>query len=140
MGRLHPYLSCKMTAGPGTDHPKDVTKTTIHVTRAEVLLSLGILLIELCFGKTLEGMQVPEDSKGDANESRMQYNIARRLLFGVDNDAGLNYGDAVRSCLDFSRKIRASNVEYDEFQREVFCRIVTPLKTDLDINCGINFR
>ena len=105
-------------------------RTATYITRSEVLLSLGIVLIELCFVKPLEDLQIPEDSENNVDESVRHIITARRLLGKVYTEAGLAYGDVVQRCLDCPFNVREANLENDEFHREVFEHIVTPLSQD----------
>lgn len=136
--RLHPYLSRRIPTGLETrDSDTTASKETSQPARGENLLSLGLLLVELCFGESLEAMQKPEDSDDNASELQRQFNTARRLLYSIESETSLNYGDAVRRCLEYSSKYQEVNTEYDGFQREVFEDIVMPLRIDLDNHCGL---
>ena len=98
--------------------------------RCQVLLALGLALVELCFGRTLLEMQKPEDS--DPNEDITKYRTVRRLLNPVYNEMGTLYGDVVRRCLLQPFDVRDMSLDNEELQQKVFDDVVTPLVEDLN--------
>ena len=99
-----------------------------YVVRSEVLFALGVTLIELCFGKTLADMHVPED--GDPEEATTEMKTALRLCSSVYSEMGTSYGDAVRRCLYQPFDVRDLSLDNEELQQKVFDDIVTPLNDD----------
>ena len=108
---IHSYLSCKVLGDAAVANAASTSRTATFTSRSEVLLSLGIVLIELCFVKTLEDLQIPKDSETNVDESVRHIITARRLLGDVYTQAGTAYGDVVQRCLDCSFNVREANLE-----------------------------
>lgn len=125
----HPYLSWKFCAAD-TEAPCPLGTLTIgnQLIRSEVLFALGLTLIELCFGKTLEEMQKPMD--GISDEPNTRVNTAHRLLHSVYNEMGPPYGDVVRRCLFQPFDVREMSLDNEEVQQAIIENIVTPLVQD----------
>ncbi|KAI5797812.1 hypothetical protein EDC01DRAFT_40144 [Geopyxis carbonaria] len=96
------------------------------------LLSLGIVLIELHYGRFLENcVELSVQNKGkQAEENINQHDVAWNLVDSLYDDAGSLYSDAVRRCI---RGIdhRESSLEKQGFKQEVFRMILGPLETNL---------
>ena len=82
--------------------------------KIEVLFALGLILIELCFGKTLQLMKVPEDE--DGSEDATNPKTAFRLLSLVYDEMGNVYGDVVRRCLLQPFDVRNMSLAHEEVQ------------------------
>ena len=126
---IHSYLSCKVLRDAPVANSASTSRTATYMIRSEVLLSLGIVLIELCFERTLEDLQIPEESEINVDESDRRSITAKRLLDDVYTKAGTAYGDVVQRCL-YSFNVREANLENEEFHRKLFAHIVTPLIED----------
>lgn len=135
---IHSYLSCKVLGDVAVANVVSTSKTVTSRTRSEVLLSLGIVLIELCYVKPLEDLQIPEDSETNVDESVRRIRTARRLLDDVYTKAGTAYGDVVQRCLYYSFNVRENDLESEEFHRQVFAHIVTPLSEDWRNYCDFH--
>ena len=127
---VHSYLSCKVLGDAAVANAASTPTTATSITRSEVLLSLGFVLIELCFAKTLEDLQIPEDSESNVDESIRRLKTAKRLLDVVYTQAGNSYGDVVQRCLYCCFNVREPNLENEEFHQQVVAHIVTPLSQD----------
>jgi hypothetical protein len=102
------------------DHP-GVRNTT--------LFALGIALIELCLGQTLESMrtdQDPLDSMGRVNIVT-EWATAKRMMSKVVAEAGNRYGDAVRRCIYCEFDSRETNLNNERFREAVHQGVVAPL-------------
>ena len=104
--------------------------------RNEILLALGLTLVELCFGRTLTDMRKPEDINPDKTTSRLA--TATRLHGGVYDEMGIAYGDAVRRCLFQLFDVRELNLEIEEVQQKVYDNVVRPLMDDLNNFDGVS--
>ena len=128
----YPHLSTKISSEssrlPSTTNVPAACTTPL--IRCEVLFSLGLTLIELCFGESLAGMQLPGDV--DNVEAITSYRTASRLLDSVYNESGNRYGDVVRRCIQCPFDVRDASLDNEEFQQAVFEYIVTPLAQDLE--------
>lgn len=122
------YLSwklCKEDRSPPCSFP-----CRNHTDRIEILLALGLTLVELCFGKTLAEMY--DSADGGPNEEIMRINTACRMLGSVDGEMGIPYGDAVRRCLYQPFDVRDMDLDNEELQQKVFDGIVNPLIENLN--------
>ena len=127
----HPYLRWKICMA-SSHVPYSVSSVKLEhlMDRCQILLALGLTLVELCFGQTLSEMQKPEDY--DPNEDIVKYRTARRLLNSVYNEMGVSYGDVVRRCLLQPFDVRDMSLDNEDLQQKVFDDVVTPLVEDLN--------
>lgn len=126
----YPYLTWKLCmTDSNISGSFDSLFCGTFMIRSEVLYALGLTLIELCFGKTLTEMHVPED--GDPNESTTEMKTAHRLCSSVYSEMGTRYGDAVWRCLYQPFDVRDMSLDNEQLQQKVFDDIVTPLSDDL---------
>lgn len=98
--------------------------------RNVTLFALGIVLIELCLGQTLESMRNqydPLESNGRVNIVT-QWATANRMMLKVAGEAGNRYGDAVRRCLYCEFDQSDTNLHNDRFREAVYQGVVVPLK------------
>ena len=102
--------------------------------RNVTLFALGIVLIELCLGQTLESMRGFEDqldSSGNANVLT-DWSTANRMTEAVYSEAGTRYGDAVRRCLHCDFDQRNTSLDNDAFRQAVYDGVVAPLQEDVN--------
>ena len=130
-----PHVACRLS--DSNSEPDYAVKSPLaraQQARSETLLTLGLALVELCFGRTLEKMQIPEDV--DENENLTRLNTAIRKLDEVYNESGGHYGDVVRRCLYCSFDVRDASLDAEEFEQDVFDKVVTPLIEDNEVFNG----
>ncbi|CAL8582763.1 hypothetical protein XPA_008408 [Xanthoria parietina] len=134
----NPYLCWDIPSAnvnPGTDvessHPHS------RQIRCPVLASLGITLIELCFGQSISNLRTAEDAA--VNEAMTNWNTASRLVQYIEMERGERYGDVVRRCLECPFDVRDKSLENETFQKAVFDAIVLPLREELDNFMGVGF-
>lgn len=100
------------------------------------LLSLGIVLLELWFWEKLE--DIHRSCYGDgvptSTTDTGAYVIADELITHLYNDALENYGDAVRRCIR-GLDHRETDLEKDDYKREVCEKIIGPLEENLAHFC-----
>ena len=104
------------------------------------LFSLGIVLIELWFWKSVESFQSdrspayePQAQCGPGETSdRAMYLTAQGLIDILYEDAGRVYGDIVRRCIT-GLDYKETQLENDAFKKEVYLKIVQPLENHLEI-------
>lgn len=104
-----------------------------HLVRNETLFALGILLIELCFGRPFETMRSSKDPLGvnSAPDIMTDWSAATRLMSSVNNEAGRRYGDVVRRCIYCEFDKLNTTLENDEFRQAVYDGVVAPLEDDM---------
>jgi hypothetical protein len=124
------YLSWPLSI-PGTDTDTDtgdrVPAMRQGANNPNLLLPLGLALVELSLGKPLGLLFIPEDEDRDVERTRR--NTASRLIPKVYLESGVPYGEAVESCLSWSS---AHSLCVDRgVEERVFERIISPLLRDL---------
>ena len=123
-----PWKQCSLDNSPspdcGTNIPRD------RSIRSEVLFALGLTLIELCFGATMENLRMAEDE--DPSKIVVKLNTAHRLLSLVYREMGDVYGDVVRRCLLQPFDVRELSLDNEEVQQQVYDGIVAPLTDALN--------
>lgn len=95
--------------------------------RGNLLLPLGLALVELSLGKSLSVFFTPEDEHQEPLVTK--FRVASRLVDNVHQESGTHYAEAVHSCLYWSGIISLSNEQ--KFVERVFDNIVSPLLKDL---------
>lgn len=124
---------CKMSARVSTD---PYTNPAPDV-RNQTIFSLGIVLIELWFGQTLETLRIPEDLGANNTPNQLtDFATARRLTEEIYNEAGEWYGDAVRRCIYCEFDQRNTSLEAEGMKEAVFSGVVSPLHENLTSFCG----
>ena len=101
------------------------------------LFSLGIVLVELWFWRSVESFQadIPQSSGPVANSDTTRFNIACMLIDKVYGDAGVNYGDIFRRCIK-GLDHKEIQLEDEGFKNEVYLKILQPLETHLEVFCN----
>ncbi|KAI9150004.1 hypothetical protein HJFPF1_09754 [Paramyrothecium foliicola] len=102
-----------------------------------VFLSLGILLIELILGQTMDNLQAMQTNDGDMSQLISNYEAAAQLLGRVNMLGGPGYHSAVQRCIS---DVYGMNVaDNNEMMAEAFTGIVGPLEEDLNNLYNTNF-
>jgi len=97
------------------------------------LFSLGILLVELWYGKCLEDLRQKDDCQAD--QELTDLTTMRRLIDQLYNDAGAKYRNAVRHCAgDWSQP--HLSLDKDALKNEVHHLVVEPLMENLEAFWG----
>ncbi len=126
----HPFVY--RTIGSKTiAHPSKTSQAASRVIRNQTLFTLGILLIEVLYGKTIEELQSPRDQECQGTPGVAWCTAERLIEEEIEYEAGPRYLDAVRRCIrcDFNRK--SSSLDDAEFQQAVFDGVVAPLEKTL---------
>ena len=121
----HPYLSWQPCCKTETLKHEQSNSLSNPLIRCSVLFALGLTLIELCFGKTLEKMRKAEDE--GPNEAEVRFNTGMRLHRRVEEKLGVPYGEVVRRCLFQPFDFPELRIDVEEVQQKVWDDIVTPL-------------
>lgn len=120
---------------PPLPSPQNSVRSII-IPQDQSLFSLGVILMELWYGKRLEDLQIETDRTGIGGASDMTDHItAKRLIDEVSEDAGEKYGDAVRRCIN-GLDHKFSNLEKEDFKNEVHMKVVSPLVENLEAFCA----
>lgn len=105
--------------------------------RNQGIFALGLLLIELCFGKTIDHVRAengmtPQDRVSDI----IDLATIRRLSDLVYKNAGDSYGDAVRRCINCDFDQRSDSLDSEALKEKVHWGVVSPLEQNLKFFCG----
>ena len=95
------------------------------------LFSLGIVLIELWFWRSVESFQ--SDKHQDPDMAR--FITAAGLIDTLYEGAGAKYGSSVQCCIRGIDQ-REPRLENDEFMNEVYLKVLWPLEMHLEDFCG----
>lgn len=99
------------------------------------LFCLGVVLIEITLGRTLESMRNEDDPLNMKGEPDMltYLNIARRVLdMGtVSTEAGFRYGEVVYRCIWCDFGVLNTSLDCADFRRAVYDGVIAPLEEDL---------
>ncbi|KAL8812442.1 MAG: hypothetical protein Q9223_007291 [Gallowayella weberi] len=130
ISKSYPYLSWQPCWSTNISRSSDPLALSNYMIRNDILLALGLTLVELCFGKTLGDMRKPDDV--DVTETTTRLKTATRLHSRVYDEMGIPYGDVVRRCLFQLFDVRELSLDIEEVQQTVFDNVVTPLVEDLN--------
>lgn len=134
-----PYLSkCFFLDCSPPQHETTCQPAAPYWVRNKGLYALGIILIELCFGKPFEDLQLPNDlGPNDEPNACTEYATLRRLVYdGVDRMAGIEYGKAVRRCVFFEFDQQDVSLDKKSVKEAVHRDVVWPLEQTLRFLCG----
>ncbi|KAI4690174.1 uncharacterized protein J4E84_004356 [Alternaria hordeiaustralica] len=131
----HPFVYRKISASKIDQASDNIGRPAAYrVIRNQTLFTLGILLIELCFEKSIEDLQLPCDLDC-SNTPGVAWCTAQRLLDEkkLEFKIGPGYQDIVRRCIwcDFDQG--KSNLDDRDLQRAVFEKVVVPLEEILQV-------
>jgi hypothetical protein len=126
----HPFIYRKFSspvASPCTAAQPPVRR----VIRNQTLFTLGVLLIELLYGKSIEELQKPRDLDCQGTPGAVWCTAERLIDEELALEAGQLYSDAVRRCIrcDFNRQ--SSSLDDQDFQQAVYSGVVAPLEKTL---------
>jgi len=124
-----PQYSYAFIVASGRSEPNAVKPPP--VIRNPTLLALGVLLIEIIRGQTIDTLRSPDEKITYGLSTFLSdYITARRLLAEI-YQASSNYGSAVRRCIDgeFPREIL--DLDNADFRQEVYAGVVALLEEDL---------
>ncbi|KAK3681760.1 hypothetical protein B0T22DRAFT_523034 [Podospora appendiculata] len=116
---IHRSLTCKK-------HNQPPAENAVKASRfADSLDQLGILLLKLCFGTTLEEQPCRKQwPVGTSETERAVFNVmaARDWQCHVNDEAGLDYADAVAWCLGGKRSTP------DRWRQDMLRKVIQPLQ------------
>ncbi|KAF2470024.1 uncharacterized protein BDR25DRAFT_304010 [Lindgomyces ingoldianus] len=128
----HPYVCRRFTPQITTGTPSTPgSAPSCRVIRNQTLFTLGILLIELWYGKPIEALSMPSDLDCRGTPG-VEWCTADRIVENeIEFEAGKCYSEAVRRCIrcDFDRK--DMSLENESFQQAVYDGVVALLETTL---------
>ncbi|KAK5703861.1 hypothetical protein LTR97_002874 [Elasticomyces elasticus] len=130
----YPFVSAAMGGAPG-NLAADVAES--RVIRNATVFALGVLLIELCLGKTIDDPTlVPDPRSSGSKKPPLDFMTAVNHLDRVYGTNGLRYGDAVRRCIYCEFDQRATTLGDAQFRKAVYAGVVVPLEEDIQYFSG----
>ncbi|KAF1951153.1 hypothetical protein CC80DRAFT_454428 [Byssothecium circinans] len=105
--------------------------------RNPILFNLGILLIEIWYGKPIEAFRIPEDLKGGTDAGIVWHTATRLVREELWNEAGQRYSHAVRRFLQCEFDGPEMSLENEDFQAEVYGKVVVKLEEELQHFVGM---
>lgn len=134
-----PFLSqpfipptCTIPPSRPTDEPSPGPEV-----RNKSIFALGVLLIELWFGQSLEDLRKPEDYGSHHQVNHItDFSTARRLSEDIYREAGDWYGDAVRRCIYCEFDQRHNSLDSQALKEAVHRGVVAPLEENPTSFCG----
>lgn len=126
----HPFIYRKFSSTPTNTGPAPQPQAR-RVIRNETLFTLGVLLIELLYGESIEELQTPHDLACEGTPGAVWCTAERLVDEEIALEAGQFYSDAVRRCIrcDFNRQ--NMSLDDQEFQQAVYEGVVAPLEKTL---------
>jgi hypothetical protein len=130
-------MSSDLDATPSDQEATSIPDVTSRIVRNKDLYQLGVLLIELWYGHTMQALHKTDDgpiSTGvPATDLMTAWNTADRLIEELYAEAGSKYADAVGRCIrcDFDQCQR-SDLTDPELLRAVHDGVYLPLKESYD--------
>ena len=125
----HPFVSRRFSpCQPTAVAPACPTASKVcRIIRNETLFTLGVLLIELWYGKSIEELQIPADRDCEGTPG-VVWCTADRLVDEIEFQAGKRYSEAVRRCVrcDFDRK--DLSLDSESFQQAMYNGVVALLE------------
>ncbi|KAF2492766.1 hypothetical protein BU16DRAFT_592578 [Lophium mytilinum] len=129
-----PFVSRQFSTPQGT---RDDALRCTNVARNKLvrnpwLFALGVLLIELCYGMSIEDLGTSEDGGSEGGVASSEFFTALRIAQddGIYTEAGERYGDAVRRCIHCDFDQRVTNLDAEEFRQAVYDRVIASLEAD----------
>ncbi|KAF2822061.1 hypothetical protein CC86DRAFT_95126 [Ophiobolus disseminans] len=126
----HPFIYRKFSSA--TTNQSLVPPSPVRsIIRNQTLFTLGVLLIELLYGTSIEELQTPHDLACQGTPGAVWCTAERLIDEEIALEAGQLYADAVRRCVrcDFNRK--TYSLDDQDFQQAVFDGVVAPLEKTL---------
>lgn len=122
-----PYISKVFPKESFESEQLEDAMTSVSPIRNETMFNLGVLLLELSYGKSLDHFKSEDDPP-----IFTEYFIARRLVETLADEEASGYVDAVRACIhcDFGAKSKVPSLDNDVFRQAVYDDVVVPLEDE----------
>lgn len=104
---------------------QEETSTSSYASSDRSLPTLGILLVELCFGTALEDHEMRRQYHSSKNQAALDLAVALEWSRSVGGEAGETYAEAVNWCL----RGRSLGAKDDRWREELFVNVVRPLQS-----------
>lgn len=129
--RLHDqaYVSRSFPSAPEQTGPRE----KFLGPRNKTLFALGVVLIELSLGRSIESLRDSEDPLGFDGSPNVHttWHTANRLIDAVYDENGKRYGDAVRRCINCDFDMKSTTLDDEVFSQAVYNGVVAQLEDDV---------
>ncbi|KAL2848860.1 hypothetical protein BJY01DRAFT_153054 [Aspergillus pseudoustus] len=115
------YCTWALTAQPGST-PNDKGKAPALQVRNDILFPLGLALIELSLGQSIDKLRPSNNMPLDELQAKVKE---------VYDNSGSGYGDVVNNCLFWPPGMASLGFEDARFEERVFNDVVSPLLREL---------
>ena len=130
---VQPYISRPFSSNMSRDGATVASNTRAAPAFApnETLFTLGVILIEIAYNKTIEALAEPSEKAPMAAVT--QYLTAIRIRKEIGTKMGLQYQRAVDGCLmcQFGVQGLITDLKSVDFQRQFLEHVVTPLEESM---------
>ena len=116
----------------GEPSPPETTIKTFSLHCNPSLFSLGIVLIELWFWKSVESFQADKPGADDLDTTRCM--TAMGLIKTIQERGGGQFGGSVWRCI-CGIDHPETRLEDQEFRNEAYCKVLRPLEKHLELFC-----
>ncbi|KAI3328088.1 hypothetical protein HD806DRAFT_485041 [Xylariaceae sp. AK1471] len=113
------------------DNSSSVEETPdTHLKRNPTLLALGVLLIELFLGETIDSLRTPKERSLSCTDLLLNYMTVKRLIERV-RGASSNYATAITRCVDGELHSSELTLDSEDFCHDIYSGVVSLLENDV---------
>jgi hypothetical protein len=124
-----PYLTVHFPQQPTIASAADLNQFHENIS----ILSLGIVLIEMHCGRSIDDLRIPEDLRGSATiDCNALFRTADRVFKKIHLQCSPLYEAAIHACLEVPWKIAGQPVSLldDSTRQEFYKHVISPLEED----------
>lgn len=126
----HPFIYRKFSSAVTSTGPASQPQIR-RVIRNQTLFTLGVLLIELLYGVSIEELQTSHDLACEGTPGAVWCTAERLVDEEIALEAGQLYSDAVRRCIRCDFNKQNMSLDDQEFLEAVYEGVVAPLEKTL---------
>ena len=125
------YVAPPVDLGSAQARSKQADESAEEATK--YLFALGVMLLELCFGKSLEDNPARESYLGSDGKPNdwTDFATARNWQKSATGEIGPDYAEAIRKCIFCAFPLPYNNLSDDRFSEAVHSEVVEPVKATL---------
>lgn len=114
--------------------PGVITSTGRQMSRNTLVFALGVLLLELSYGRPLVSLAIPDELDGNgAEKPETELLVARRLLDDIGSRETNKYSGPTASCVNCDvGQPRQSSLDHEDFRTGFIECVVEPLRFDYE--------
>lgn len=126
-----PYITRKFTSHPPQSSTSTVSEQPGRNASTKSIQALGIMLLELCFGKAIEDQPIRSTylgPDGQPNDMTDFCTAQHWLQHDALGEGGPEYAEAIRRCLFCAFGPKSTDLEDDELRAAVYTEVVERLE------------